>query len=71
MRIYDIIAKKRDNLELTTEEINFFIKNYTNGLIPDYQAAALLMAIYFNGLSERETLDLTLSMAHSGEIIDL
>lgn len=71
MRAYDIIHKKRDNKELTKEEINFFIEKYTSGEIPDYQASAFLMAVFCNGLNERETTDLTLSMMHSGDIIDL
>jgi pyrimidine-nucleoside phosphorylase len=71
MRMYDIIRKKRDGFSLEKEEIDFFIKGYVKGTIPDYQAAALLMAIYFNGLSTQETVMLTLAMAHSGDIIDL
>lgn len=71
MRMYDLILKKRQNEELTSEEIKFFVENYTNGNIPDYQASALLMAIYFNGMSIKETTDLTLAMAHSGNMVDL
>ncbi|RKO66799.1 pyrimidine-nucleoside phosphorylase [Desulfofundulus salinus] len=71
MRMYDIILKKRQGFELTTEEINFFVRGYTAGEIPDYQAAALLMAIFFRGLNSRETADLTLAMASSGERVDL
>lgn len=71
MRMYDIILKKRQKEELTTEEINFFIENYTNGNIPDYQASALLMAIFLNDMNIRETTDLTLAMAHSGDMVDL
>lgn len=70
MRIYDIIKNKRDGLELTTQEINYFISGYTNGEIADYQAAALCMAIYFNGMSIRETADLTFAMRDSGEKAD-
>lgn len=69
--MYDIISKKRNKGTLTKEEIHFFIEGYTNGTIPDYQASALLMAIYFNGMSEDETLNLTISMANSGDIVDL
>ncbi|WP_312667669.1 pyrimidine-nucleoside phosphorylase [Tissierella praeacuta] len=71
MRMYDIIKKKRDGYSLTTEEINYFIENYTNGNIPDYQASALLMAIYFNKMDKRETLDLTKAMINSGDTFDL
>ena len=71
MNIIDIIAKKRDSKELTTDEINFFIKDYTNNNIEDYQAAALVMAIYINGMSYRETKDLTMAMASSGDVLDL
>lgn len=69
--MYDIIKKKRDRKELTTGEINYFISNYTNGKIPDYQMSALLMAIYFNKMTERETLDLTRAMINSGDTVDL
>ena len=71
MRMVDLIEKKRENLELTTSEIQFIIDNYTNGTIPDYQMSAMLMAIYFNGMTERERADLTMAMVHSGEVIDL
>ena len=71
MRMYDIIEKKRDGRELTTEEINFFISGYTAGAIPDYQASALLMAIVLRGMSPEETAALTVSMASSGETADL
>lgn len=71
MRMYDIIMKKRDGYELSTEEINYFVENYTKGLIPDYQASALLMAIYLNKINKRETLDLTRAMVNSGDKIDL
>ncbi len=71
MRAVDIIAKKRDGLALTTEEIEFFIQGYTRGDIPDYQAAAWAMAVLLRGMTDREVTDLTLSMAHSGEILDL
>lgn len=71
MNIGKIIAKKRDKQELTKEEIEYFITNYTNGTIADYQAAALTMAIYINGMNEEETTNLTLAMANSGDILDL
>ena len=71
MRMYDIIEKKRDGHELSDQEISFFIKEYTAGIIPDYQAAALLMAIYLKGMNENETASLTNFMAHSGDTIDL
>ncbi|MEP7289887.1 MAG: thymidine phosphorylase [Chloroflexota bacterium] len=71
MYILDIIAKKRDGAELTTDEINFFITSYTKDEIPDYQASALLMAIYLRGMSRRETRDLTMAMAHSGDVLNL
>ncbi len=71
MRMYDIIKKKRDGLELSTEEINYCIENYIAGNIPDYQMSALLMAIYFNKMTERETLDLTRAMVNSGDMVDL
>lgn len=71
MRMVDIIAKKRDGKELTTEEIQFFIKGYTDGSIPDYQVSALAMAIFFKDMSDRERADLTMAMVHSGETIDL
>ncbi|UOR12398.1 pyrimidine-nucleoside phosphorylase [Halobacillus amylolyticus] len=71
MRMYDIIVKKRDGGELTKQEIEFFIEGYTNGDIPDYQAAALTMAIYFQGMTQEETAILTQAMVDSGETIDL
>ncbi len=71
MNINEIIKNKRDMKELTTEEIEFFINGYSNGNIADYQASSLLMAIYLNGMSEREILDLTIAMAKSGDILDL
>ena len=71
MNILDIIAKKRDKGELTKEEIEFFVKGYTENSITDYQAAALVMAIYINGMNEREITDLTLAMAYSGDVLDL
>lgn len=71
MNILEIIAKKRDKKELSKEEIEYFIKEYTLGNITDYQAAALVMAIYINGMSIEETTNLTLAMAHSGDVLDL
>ena len=71
MNIQEIIAKKRDKQELNKEEIYFFINEYTNNKIADYQASALIMAIYINGMSKEETLNLTLAMASSGDILDL
>ena len=70
MRMYDVIKKKRDNLALTDEEIRFFIEGYVKGEIPDYQASALLMAIYFNGMNEEEITSLTFAVRDSGEILD-
>ncbi len=71
MRLYDIISKKRDKKELSKEEIEFFIEKYTNGEIPDYQASALLMAIYLNGFTTEETANLTMAMVNSGDVVDL
>ncbi len=71
MRMIDIIEKKREKKELEKEEIEYFIKNYTKGKIKDYQAAALVMAIFLNGMTDHETTNLTLAMAQSGEILDL
>lgn len=71
MRMVDIIEKKRDGFALTNEEIHFFINGYVNKRIPDYQVSALLMAIYFNGMSDDESTTLTLEILNSGEQIDL
>ena len=71
MRIYDIIRKKRDKEELSKEEIEFFVDRYSKGEIPDYQASALLMAIYLNKMNKQETAYLTEAMMNSGEVIDL
>ena len=71
MNILNIIEKKRDKKELSKDEIEFFIKEYTVGNIPDYQASALIMAIYLNGMNSRETSNLTMAMANSGETLDL
>ncbi|MWN31297.1 MULTISPECIES: pyrimidine-nucleoside phosphorylase [unclassified Gilliamella] len=71
MRFVDIIEKKRDGHPLTTEEIQFFITNYTHGAIPDYQVSALLMAIYYKGMTPKECADLTSAMMYSGDTVDL
>lgn len=71
MRAVDIIARKRDGHALTQQEIEFFIQGFTRGDIPDYQASAWLMAVVLRGMEARETTDLTLAMAHSGEMLDL
>ncbi|WP_077213869.1 pyrimidine-nucleoside phosphorylase [Bacillus dakarensis] len=71
MRMVDLIEKKRDGLELTTEEIQFIINGYTDGSIPDYQVSALTMAIFFQGMSDKERADLTMAMVESGDRIDL
>lgn len=71
MRMYDLIMKKKHGLTLSEEEIRFFVAGYTKGEIPDYQMAAFLMAVCFRGMDEKETLALTLSMAESGEMLDL
>ncbi|OIU71165.1 pyrimidine-nucleoside phosphorylase [Rossellomorea aquimaris] len=71
MRMVDLIEKKREGKELTTEEIKFIINGYTDGTIPDYQVSALTMAIFFKDMSERERADLTMAMVESGDQIDL
>lgn len=71
MRMYDIIKKKRDGGELSKAEIEFFAFGAADGSIPDYQLSAMLMAIFFNGMTKRETADLTVAMAHSGDTVDL
>ncbi|RLC87713.1 MAG: pyrimidine-nucleoside phosphorylase, partial [Chloroflexi bacterium] len=71
MRMVEIIEKKRDGKSLTTAEIEYFVEGYVAGTIPDYQASALLMAILWRGMEDRETRDLTLVMAHSGELLSL
>ena len=71
MRMYDVIKKKRDGFALTKEEIDFFIKGYVEGIIPDYQASALCMAIFYKGMTEEETANLTMAMAESGDTVDL
>ncbi len=71
MRMYDLILKKRNNEELTENEISFIIKNYVDEKIPDYQMSAFLMAVFFNGLTEKETLSMTMEVAKSGNMVDL
>ena len=71
MRAVDIIIKKRDRGELSQEEINFFVQGFTQGEISDYQVSAWAMAVLLNGMSDRETTDLTMAMVHSGEMLDL
>ncbi len=71
MRMYDIIKKKRDGFSLTKEEIDFFIKGYVDGSIPDYQASAFCMAVFYKGMTEEETANLTMAMANSGDTVDL
>lgn len=71
MNIIEIIENKKNNFELTKEEIDYFVQNYTNGSVTDYQAAALIMAICINGMTQDEILNLTISMANSGEVLDL
>lgn len=71
MRMYDIITRKRNGGILSKQEIEYFIQGYVNGEIPDYQVSALMMAIYFQGMTEEETAALTLCMANSGETVDL
>lgn len=70
MRMYDLIKKKRDGKSLTAQEIKWFIENYVNGTIPDYQVSALLMAIYFNGMDLEETTALTFAVRDSGDTLD-
>ena len=71
MRMLDIIIKKRENKELTPEEIRFFVNGYVDGTIPDYQASAFTMAVVFNGMTKKEIGVLTDAMLHSGDVIDL
>ena len=71
MRMYDLIMKKRNGGILNDEEIRFMIDGYTKGEIPDYQMSAMMMAIYFKGMNEEETVNLTMAMAESGEMLDL
>ena len=71
MNIIDIIEKKKNNSELSEEEIDYFVQNYTKGEVTDYQASALIMAICINGMTQNEILNLTMSMANSGDVLDL
>lgn len=71
MRMYDLIMKKRNGGTLTKEEIEFMVQGFTKGEIPDYQMSAMMMAVYFMGMDEQETLHLTMAMAHSGDMLDL
>jgi len=71
MRMYDIISDKKYGKELSEEQISFFVQGYAKGEIPDYQVSALMMAIYFNGMTDRETAILTMEMARSGKMVDL
>lgn len=71
MNILDIIAKKRDGKVLSKEEIEYFVQKYTKNEIADYQASALIMAIYINGMTDEELYHLTFCMANSGDILDL
>ncbi len=71
MRAVDVIQKKRDGGELTREEIEFFVRGYTAGTVPDYQASALAMAVFFRGMTPVETVALTEAMMRTGEVLDL
>ncbi len=71
MRMYDLIMKKRNGAALTKEEIDYMVSGYTKGEIPDYQMSAMMMAVYFMGMNEEETLYLTMAMAESGDMLDL
>ena len=71
MRMYDLIMKKRNGGNLSREEIEYMITEYTADRIPDYQMSAMMMAIYFQGMSAQETVALTMAMAHSGDMMDL
>ena len=68
MRMYDLILKKKQGGELSTDEIRYMIEGFTEGSIPDYQMSAMLMAIYFQGMNDQEITYLTLEMAHSGDL---
>ena len=71
MRTVDVIQKKRDGLELTSDEIKWLIEGYVTGTVPDYQMSAFAMAVYFKGMTTREISDLTVTMVETGQQIDL
>ena len=71
MRMVDLIEKKVNGGTLSDEEIRYVVKGFTDGSIPDYQMSAFQMAVVFNGMTDRETADLTMAMMHSGEVVDL
>ena len=71
MRMVDLIAKKRNGKSLSSEEISQMIQEYVEGSIPDYQMSAFLMAVFFQGMTEEETLAMTNAVAHSGDMVDL
>ena len=71
MRMYDLIEKKKRGGSLSAEEIAYMVREFVAGDIPDYQMSAMLMAVYFKGMDDREITDLTLEMAHSGDMVDL
>ena len=71
MRMYDILLKKKRGLELSREELRFFVEGFTKGEIPDYQASALLMAVCLKGMTDKETAELTIAMAESGDMLEL
>ena len=71
MRMYDLISKKKNGQRLSDEEIQFIIKGYTDGEIPDYQMSAFLMAVCLKGMDTEETIAMTMAMAHSGDMLDL
>jgi len=71
MNILDVIETKKNKGELSTEQIKFFVDGFTKGEIPDYQISSLLMAILLNGMTDRETFDMTDAMLHSGDVVDM
>ena len=71
MNMYDLIVKKKRGGELSRDEIAWMIRSYTDGAIPDYQMSAMMMAVCFVGMTDEETKNLTLAMAHSGDVLDL